>query len=152
MIVKQVSSVMVLLVLVVTGHARQVQERSRGQHSVKSNTKSQPAIEFGHEGGSLRPYRIVIYTNGAVEIKDGAPSLKVDSITTEKVQEVVDKASNRTFWKNGETVTRPSLPDYGFVFVRVRTRSGKTIYHHGAQTGPLGELYSELFDLVMAKP
>jgi hypothetical protein len=38
------------------------------------------------------------------------------------------------------------------VFVKVRTATGKLIYHHGAQSGSLGEFYTELSDLVLEKP
>ena len=146
------SSVLLLLAFVVAGDARHDRE-PRDTTSKASNTKQteKPAIEFGHEGGNLRPYRVVIYRDGRVETKEGAVSLKVDSLPSDKVKELVSKASDRDFWKKGPIAARPSLPDFGFVFVRVRTRSGKTIYHHGAQTGPLDEFYSQLSDLVLEK-
>lgn len=149
----RLSSVL-LFALAVAGDARHVQERKDADQStpLTIKRKSQPAIEFGHEGGNLRPYRVVIYRDGRVETKEGVLSLKVDSLPSDKVKELVSKAADRNFWKKGPIAVRPSLPDFGFVFVRVRTRSGMTISHHGAQTGPLGEFYSELSDLILANP
>jgi hypothetical protein len=147
------SSALFLLALVGAGDARHVQQPT-DTTSKASNIKQteKPAIEFGHEGGNLRPYRVVIYEDGRVKTKEGAVSLKVDSVSSNKVKELVSKATDKAFWKRGPIAARPSLPDFGFVFVRVRARSGKTSYHRGAQTGPLGEFYSELSDLILASP
>jgi hypothetical protein len=113
---------------------------------------SRPVIEFGHQGGNLRPYRVAIYADGRVEAIEGIAPLKGDFIPADKVKELVRKATDKGFWKSGPSKKRPALPDFGFVFVKVRTASGRIIYHKGAQTGPLAEYYALLSDAVFQKP
>lgn len=143
-----------LLVLAVVSEAAEARESgdARAESKQTAIKQSRPVIEFGHEGGNLRPYRVAIYADGRVKALKGAPSLKAQSVPAEKVTELVSRATDRKFWKRGRIEKRPALPDFGFAFVRVRTQSGRIIYHHGPQTGPLGEYYSALSDLVLAKP
>lgn len=115
----------------------------------KAFRTARPVIEFGHEGGNLRPYRIAIYKDGRVVALKGVPALKTSSIPIEKLDELVAKATDPNFWKRGRIESRPTIPDFGFVFVRVRAPSGRTIYRHGAQKGPLGEFYSLLSGIVL---
>jgi hypothetical protein len=122
------------------------------QSSSAAIQEMRPAIEFGHEGGNLRPYKIAFFQDGRVEAIEGAPSFKTRSISPDKVKELIAKASRKNFWTGSRTSKRPRLPDFGFVFVKVRTASGKTIYHHGAQSGRLGEFYSQLAALVLEQP
>lgn len=114
--------------------------------------KDQPVIQFGHEGGSLRPFTIALYEDGRVEATKGAPPLKTNSISPDKVKELIAKASSKSFWKKSHIEERPTVPDFGFVFVKARSASGKIINHHGAKSGRLGEFYSELSDLVLKEP
>ncbi len=143
------------LAFVLNGAAIQAKER-REATGIKKATKARhaapPVIEFGHEGGNLRPYKVGIYADGRVEPLRGLPSVTTNGVSAERVKELVRKSGDRTFWSRGSAQKRPALPDFGFVFVRVRTPSGRIIYRHGAQTGPLGELYSELSELVLSKP
>ena len=125
--------------------------RGANQSAPVTNAKS-PAIEFGHEGGNLRPYKIVVFEDGRIEVIDGSPALNVHSLSPEKVKDLVRKSTSKNFWKGLPIDKRPALPDFGFVFVKVRTPAGKIIYHHGAHAGRLGEFYSELSDLVLEKP
>lgn len=113
-----------------------------------------PIIEFGHEGGNLRPYRIGIDAAGHIKVMKGNPQLKAQSIPAEQVQELLQKATDNSFWKGvpGSETPASALPDFGFVFVTVHSTKGKVTKHHGAQSGPLGEFYSTLSDLVLAKP
>jgi hypothetical protein len=113
---------------------------------------SRPVIEFGHEGGNLRPYRVAIYADGRVKAMEGVAPLKGDFIPADKVKELLRKATDKRFWLSGPSRKRPALPDFGVVFVKTWTASGKIIYHKGAQTGPLAEYYSLLTDLVFQKP
>lgn len=121
------------------------------QSSAAGHRPAKPVIEFGHDGGNLRPYRIGINKTGRVKILMGAPSLKVEELPAEEVRILLRKASDKRFWKRPGDAKRPRLPDLGFVFVKVRDSRGKIIEHRGAQTGPLGEFYSILSELVLAK-
>jgi hypothetical protein len=104
----RLSSVLLLFALVATGDALHIHEQSDAAPSVPLRVKRKsPAIEFGHEGGNLRPYRVVIYRDGRVELKEGAVSLKVDSVPSDKVKELVSKGSDRGFWKKGPIAARP---------------------------------------------
>jgi hypothetical protein len=137
-----------------TGAAVKVQGSKSATASSKPASVThtpRPVIEFGHEGGNLRPYRVAIYADGRVEAMEGVAPLKGDFIPADKVKELVRKATDKGFWKSGPSKKRPALPDFGFVFVKVST-SGRIIYHKGAQTGPLAEYYSLLTDLVFQKP
>jgi hypothetical protein len=116
-----------------------------------------PVIEFGHQGGNLRPYKIGIDANGQVRILQGRPPLKAKSIPAEKVRELVNMASDKAFWESSsadEGEAQRGLPDFGFVFVKVHAAKGSqpVIYHHGRQAGPLGKFYAQLSDLVLAQP
>ncbi|MDT5122002.1 MAG: hypothetical protein QOC96_1484 [Acidobacteriota bacterium] len=115
-----------------------------------------PVIEFGHAGGNLRPYRIGIDANGLVKVLEGSPQLKAEHISAEKVRELVRMANNKKFWESSSADTAEGqkvLPDFGFVFVKVRAAGRRRlIYHHGQATGPLGRFYTQLSDLVMAQP
>jgi hypothetical protein len=147
-------TVALLAILVLPAAGRDaMSQSSRAANAPAHDTKAaQPAIEFGHEGGNLRPYKIAVFEDGRIETLEGLPALKVDSISPDKVKELVHKASSKDFWKGSHIEARPALPDFGFVFVKVRTPTGKIINHHGAQSGRLGELYSQLSDLVLEKP
>lgn len=120
------------------------------QSSAAGHRPVKPVIEFGHEGGNLRPYRIGISKTGRVEILMGTPSLRVAKLSADEVRTLLHNASDRRFWKRPGDNKRPRLPDLGFVFVKVRDSRGKIIEHRGAQTGPLGEFYSILSKLVLA--
>lgn len=113
-----------------------------------------PVIEFGHDGGNLRPYRIGIDANGQVRVLKGRPHLKTDHIPAEKVRELISLASDKSFWESSaadDAQTPQVLPDFGFVFVRVRSAGGHpAIYHRGQHTGALGRFYTQLSDLVLA--
>src|SRR3954470_11918710 len=88
-----------------------------------SHAGFRPVIEFGHKGGNLRPYRIGIDASGLVKVLQGSPQLKAESVAPEKVQELLREASDDQFWKAGaaQDAEAPKiLPDFGFVFVRVR--------------------------------
>jgi hypothetical protein len=116
-----------------------------------------PVIEFGHEGGNLRPYRIGVDANGRVKVLKGSPQLKVRRISVEKLRELVSVASDKNFWEKSsadDAEEQKVLPDFGFVFVRLRQTSGspRTIYHQGQQAGPLGRFYTQLADLVLVEP
>ncbi|HEV7374505.1 MAG TPA: hypothetical protein VGN95_07300 [Pyrinomonadaceae bacterium] len=116
-----------------------------------------PVIEFGHQGGNLRPYKIGIDASGRVRVLQGRTQLATNHIPAEKVQELVSMASDKSFWESSsadDAETKRGLPDFGFVFVRVRAAAGSqpVIYHHGRQTGPLGKFYAQLSDLVLAHP
>ncbi len=95
---------------------------------------------------------MAIYADGRVQSVEGVAPLKSDLIPPDKVKELVRKATDNRFWKSGLSKKRPALPDFGFVFVKVRTESGRIINHKGAQIGPLAEYYSLLTDLVFQKP
>jgi hypothetical protein len=115
-----------------------------------------PVIEFGHQGGNLRPYKIGIDANGQVRVLQGRPQLATNHIPAEKVQELVSMASDNSFWESSpadDAKAQRGLPDFGFVFVRVRAAAGShpVIYHHGRQAGPLGKFYAQLSDLVLAQ-
>lgn len=112
-----------------------------------------PVIEFGHKGGNLRPYRIGIDASGQVRVLEGSPQLKADRIPAEKVQELLQMASDKNFWEStaaDDAQAQKVLPDFGFVFVRVRAAGRRVIYHHGRYAGPLGKFYTQLSDLVLA--
>lgn len=120
---------------------------------LKATPAFRPVIEFGHQGGNLRPYRIGIDAGGQVKVLAGSPHLKADHIPAEKVQELLQMASDESFWKStaaDDARAQKMLPDFGFVFVRVHVTGQRAIYHRGRQTGPLGKFYTELSDLVLA--
>ena len=125
-----------------------------GQIVARSGHTFHPVIEFGHYGGNLRPYTIGIDAAGHVKVMKGNPRLKAQSIPVGQVQEFLQKATDKRFWQevSGPATPTSALPDFGFVFVTVRTTTGKVTKHHGAQSGPLGEIYSKLSDLVLANP
>jgi hypothetical protein len=145
-------ALLTILVLLAAGRDAMSQSSKAVNEPAGVTKAAQPAIEFGHEGGNLRPYKIAVFEDGRIEVIEGSPALKVRSISADKVKELVHKASSRTFWKGSHVEARPALPDFGFVFVKVRTPAGKIIYHNGAQSGRLGEFYSQLSDLVIEKP
>lgn len=112
-----------------------------------------PVIEFGHKGGNLRPYRIGIDASGQVKVLEGSPQLKANRIPAEKVQELLQEASDKSFWESSsadDAQAQRVLPDFGFVFVKVRVTGRRLIYHHGRYAGPLGRFYTQLSDLVLA--
>jgi hypothetical protein len=117
---------------------------------------SRYVIEFGHGGGNLRPYKIAIAEDGRVKVLEGAPPLKTKHVPSEKVRELLSQAANEDFWnaKQREDEAKPVLPDFGFVFVKVRVQSqpSRVINKRGPQAGPLGEYYQTLSDLVLAQP
>jgi hypothetical protein len=118
-----------------------------------SSPAFRPVIEFGHKGGNLRPYRIGIDAGGHVKVLAGRPQLKVESIPAEKVEELLREASDDTFWKTSaeeDAQAKKILPDFGFVFVRVRAPGGRSIYHQGRYAGPLGRFYDQLSEFLLA--
>lgn len=152
--VRPLSILVSLAVLAIAGkvEAQQSTNSTSNSNSPSVRDASRPVIEFGHEGGNLRPYRVAIYADGQVVNLEGIAPLKGDLIPPDKVKELVRKARDKRFWKSGPSKKRPALPDFGFVFVKVRTASGRIINHTGAQIGPLAEYYSLLTDLVFQKP
>jgi hypothetical protein len=124
--------------------------------SGRSKRAARPIIEFGHKGGNLRPYTIAIDEGGRVRVLAGAPPLKTHRIPAGKVQEIVNKARDDSFWKTGQTEAeqKPTLPDFGSVFIKVRVpgHTSRVIRREGAQVGPLGEFYQMLSDFVLATP
>ena len=145
-------ALLTILVLVASGRATRSQSSRAANKPAGVPQAAHAAIEFGHQGGNLRPFKIAIFEDGRIEVIEGIRTLKVQSLSPEKVNELVHTASNKDFWKGSHIAQRPALPDFGFVFVKVRTPAGKLIYHRGAQSGRLGEFYSELSDLVIEKP
>lgn len=142
---------------VFAAEARQQADQAVVQGDPKANEVFRPVIEFGHGGGNLRPYKIGIDANGQVRILDGSPQLKTQSIPVEKVAEFLKEAVNKEFWRSSSVEDRKAqnvLPDFGFVFVRVRVpgHSRRIIYRHGPQAGPLGRFYAQLSDLVLTQP
>lgn len=145
-------ALLTILVLLAAGRDAMSQS-SRAVNEPAGVTKAaQPVIEFGHEGGNLRPYKVAIYADGRIQNLEGVAPLKDDLIPPDKLKELVRKARDKRFWNSGPSKKRPALPDFGFVFVKVRTASGRIISHKGAQIGPLAEYYSLLTDLVFQKP
>jgi len=116
-----------------------------------SHRSFEPVIEFGHEGGNLRPYRIGISKDGRVKALNGNPLLKVEKLSRVQVRSLLHKATEGRFWKRPGDAERPRLPDLGFVFVRVHASGRRVVEHRGAQSGPLGEFYSILSELVLAR-
>ena len=148
-------TILILLAFVSTAGAAQTQRSKSATASSKPASvthSSRPVIEFGHEGGNLRPYRVAIYADGRVQNLEGVAPLKGDLIPADRVKELVHKATDKHFWKTGPAKKRPALPDFGVVFVKVRTASGRIIYHKGAQIGALAEYYSLVSDTVFQKP
>ena len=148
-------TILISLVLVSTAGAEQAQRsKSATANSRPPSVRhaSRPVIEFGHEGGNLRPYRVAIYPDGRVEAMEGVARLKGDFIPADKVKELLHKATDKHFWKSGPSKKRPALPDFGVVFVKIWSASGRIISHKGAQIGPLAEYYSLLSDAVFQKP
>ena len=123
-----------------------------GATPVVSHQAFRPVIEFGHKGGNLRPFRIGIDESGRVKVLQGGPQLKVESIAAEKLQELLREASDDSFWKTSaaeEAQAQKILPDFGFVFVKVRSAGHRVIYHQGRHTGPLGRFYDKLSELLL---
>ena len=123
-----------------------------GATPVVSRQAFRPVVEFGHKGGNLRPYRIGIDASGQVKVLQGSPQLKAESIPAEKVQELVREASDDQFWKASaeeEASAQKILPDFGFVFVKVRSAGHRVIYHQGRPAGPLGRFYDQLSELLL---
>jgi hypothetical protein len=147
---KMTAALLTVLVLLASG--RDAMSQSSKNEPAGVTKAAQPAIEFGHEGGNLRPYKIAVFEDGRIEVIEGSPALKSHSISAEKIKDLVQKASHKNFWKSSHIDERPALPDFGFVFVKVKTASGRIINHKGAQIGPLAEYYSLLTDLVLQNP
>jgi len=136
---------------VVTAHGSKAGAKRRTRANERPAFR--PVIEFGHQGGNLRPYRIGIDASGRVKVLQGVPQLKVESIPAEKVSELVREASDEDFWKTNSADDEAAgkiLPDFGFVFVKVHASGRRLIYHHGRHTGPLGRFYTELSELILA--
>lgn len=133
--------------------AKGVKDSAGRPRATVSRAAFRPVIEFGHRGGNLRPYRIGIDASGRVKILQGRPPLKADSVPAEKVEELLREASDAQFWKTtaeDDAAAQKILPDFGFVFVRVRTADGRRINHQGRASGPLGKLFDQLAELILA--
>jgi hypothetical protein len=144
-----------LLVSWTTISAHEARDSAMTLRPADARLAFRPVIEFGHEGGNLRPYKIGIDGNGRVKILAGNLQLKTQRIPVEKVRELVSLASDKGFWESSEAVETEApkvLPDFGFVFVRVRAAGRRVIYHHGRQQGALGKFYAQLSDLVLEQP
>lgn len=152
------STFLLVLTIFVGGvWAHEAKDAAMTSTHARASLAFRPVIEFGHQGGNLRPYKIGIDANGQVRVLQGRPQLKTREIPAEKVQELVSLASDKTFWESSsadEGQAQRGLPDFGSVFVRVRAAAGRqpVIYHHGRQAGPLGKFYAQLSDLVLAQP
>jgi len=148
----------IVLTAVLAVQAAQQPDIGAVQNAAVPKGPFQPVIEFGHAGGNLRPYKIGIDAAGQVRILDGGPQLKTQSIPVEKVRELLSEARNKRFWKSTSAEDRKAqnvLPDFGFIFVKVRAgshQSRRTIYRRGPEAGPLGRFYAQLSDLVLTQP
>ncbi|MDT4897133.1 MAG: hypothetical protein QOH25_2210 [Acidobacteriota bacterium] len=135
--------------------AREAKDSAMTPLPADAKSVFRPVIEFGHEGGNLRPYKIGIDASGRVRVLAGRPQLKVERIAAEKVRELVSLASNKGFWESSaadDMEAQKVPPDFGFVFVRLRAATRRVIYHHGRQAGALGRFYTQLSDLVLVQP
>jgi hypothetical protein len=147
--------ILTLLVSWTTISAYEARDSAMTLRPADARLAFRPVIEFGHEGGNLRPYKIGIDANGRVKILAGNLQLKTERIPAEKVRELVTLASDKGFWESSaadETEAQKVLPDFGFVFVRVKAAGRRVIYHHGRQRGALGKFYAQLSDLVLEQP
>ncbi|MGB9177640.1 MAG: hypothetical protein WCB68_00210 [Pyrinomonadaceae bacterium] len=148
-------SCLMVVAVTIRVQARPMKDKTFPQTRSARRQTSKPVIVFGHTGGNLRPYKVAIYADGRVSALEGAPPLDTKQIPAEKVTELVQQASDKNFWKfQGDQSAEKVLPDFGFVFVKVRTpaRSSRFINHSGRGVGPLGEFYQQLSDLVFIKP
>lgn len=140
----------------VPAQARIMKVKTFTQIGAGNKQASRPVIIFGHTGGNLRPFKVAIYADGRVSALEGAPPLAAKQIPAEKVTELVRQASDKNFWKprQGNESAQKVLPDFGFVFVEVRTqgRPSRFVKHNGRGVGPLGQFYQQLSDLVFTKP
>ena len=138
-----------------SAQALPMKDKNSMQTRAANKRTAQPVIIFGHTGGNLRPYKVAIYADGRVRALEGAPPLAARHIPAEKVTELLHQASNQDFWKprDGNSSAEQVLPDFGFVFVKVRTpgRSSRFVNHSGRGVGPLGEFYQQLSDLLFTK-
>jgi hypothetical protein len=160
-VVKTILILLQLMVAVVTSGATKGETAQDKQGTNGDEVQTEPArasgpvLVFGHKGGNLRPYTVAIYADGRVKALSGHPPLKTERLAVEKLRELLSKARDKSFWEAGagEAQGQPRLPDYGFVFVKVRpTSSKRLIVHSGAQVGPLGEFYALLSDLIFTAP
>lgn len=150
-----VLSCLITVAVSMPAQARPANDKTFPQMRAAHRRTSQAVIVFGHTGGNLRPYKVAIYADGRVRALEGAPPLAARRIPAEKVTELLDRARNKDFWESRDSNrgAEQVLPDFGFVFVKVRTqgRSSRFVNHSGRGIGPLGEFYQQLSDLLFTK-
>jgi hypothetical protein len=160
-VLRIILSIFLLLLTTLGGGvwAHEAKEPAMTAAAANAGRAFRAVIEFGHEGGNLRPYKIGIDADGRVKVLEGGPQLKTRRISTEKVRELVLEASDKSLWESsaaaGAAATKKVLPDFGFVYIKVRAVDGRhsvVLDRHGQPTGTLGSFYEQLSDLVLAQP
>jgi hypothetical protein len=112
-----------------------------------------PVIEFGQEGGNIRPYSLMINSDGEVT-PSGPVSSQINHISPLTIKALVQLATMGEFWKLPEFSGQNSLPDTGAKFVTIHlscTRKQVTV-RGNPTAGSFAEVYSLLSDLTQIRP